>query len=428
MRKSILLACIWSMAQVLLAQTAVHPSIGTKTTSADGKITIELVHKLQNFSGGKGYEPDINSPKSVNIHPNGNTFYVNSLEGFKTVCFEMGTFQKKKVIRHRFTQADAILWAKPSGLWPFRHYSKNLNTFSGKPVESAFSHNGRYLWVPYYRRSYDINAQDPSAVAVIDTKTDSIVRMFEAGVLPKMIAVSPDNKHVAISHWGDNTVGLINIEGKMEDWHYTNKFIVEKQLIHNLSLTEPVNRDVNSGFCLRGTVFTPDSRYLFVGCMGGSAGIAIIDVQAGKYLGRVMGMMSNMRHLVIKNGYLYLSINNAGYVQRIPLKDFMAAVEQLGGSTRTAKVTGWVNCKVPAGARTLELSHDGKYIFVACNFSSRLCVVDAQKMQVVAEIAADSFPVGLDISKDGQYVITTAQGRSGAGGGNCVDIFRITYK
>lgn len=49
----------------------------------------------------------------------------------------------------------------------------------------AFSHRGRYLWVPYYRRSFDINAQDPSAVAVIDTRTDSIVRMFETGPLPK---------------------------------------------------------------------------------------------------------------------------------------------------------------------------------------------------------------------------------------------------
>jgi len=35
--------------------------------------------------------------------------------------------------------------------------------------------------------------------------------------------------------------------------------------------------------------------------------------------------------------------------------------------------------------------------------------------------------VGLDISKDGSIVITTSQGRKNAGGGNAVNIFRVSY-
>ena len=91
-------------------------------------------------------------------------------------------------------------------------------------------------------------------------------------------------------------------------------------------------------------------------------------------------------------------------------------------------MTGWQNCKVGSGARTIELSPSGKYIFAACNNASALYVVDANTMKVLTSIPADSYPVGLDVSKDGKYVFTTAQGHSGKGGGNAVDIFKVTYK
>ena len=265
----------------LWSQYVEHPEIGTTVISTDKRFTITLVGKKQNYVGGDAAtrDRDVRSPKSVNIHPNGTKYYVNSLESGKTVVYESGTNTKLKVIEHEFTEADSLLWAKPSGLFPFTHYQEDLNTFRGKPVESAFSHEGRYLWVPYYRRSYDINAQDPSAVAIIDTETDSIVRLMETGPLPKMVAVSGDNCYVAITHWGNNTVGIINIHGDSpDDWYYEDCVTVQYKLKLNYSLNTPVNRDINSGLCLRGTVFTPDGRYLLVGCMAGKGGIAVIDL------------------------------------------------------------------------------------------------------------------------------------------------------
>ena len=405
----------------------VHPSIGKTVKSEDGTFTITLIGKKQQYSVAEKdtWDTDVRSPKSVNIHPNGSKYYVNSLEAGKTVVYEANTNNKLKVIHHRFTEADSALWSEPSGLFEFTHYKKNLNNFFGKPVESAFSHGGRYLWVPYYRRSYDINAQDPSAVAIIDTETDSIIRLMETGPLPKMIAVSPDNRYVAITHWGNNTVGIIDIMSDApEKWHYVSCIEVGKKLTLNFSLTTPVDRDVNSGLCLRGTVFTKDNRYLLVGCMGGGGGIAVIDVPKAKYLGTVHGMMTNLRHLVIRGGYLYLSINKFGYVQRIPLKDFMRVATQM--ENKKATINGWENCKVGSGTRTIEITPNGRYIVAACNSSSCLSVVDTKTMKTIATIPADSFPVGLDISKDGKYVYTTSQGHSGHGG-NCVDIYRMDY-
>jgi hypothetical protein len=45
-------------------------------------------------------------------------------------------------------------------------------------------------------------------------------------------------------------------------------------------------------------------------------------------------------------------------------------------------------------------------------------------MKVIAECAADSYPVGMDISEDGKTLIVTAQGKAG-NGGNSVMIYRV---
>ena len=398
----------------------VHPRVGESLEIADG-VSLTLVGKLQNYYGS-GSDADILSPKSVNIHPSGKKFYVNSLEGGKTLVYSLPDLKKLEVITHSFSAKDSALWAPSSGLFKFRHYSKNLDTFMGKPVESAFSHGGRYLWVPYYRRSFDLNAQDPSAVAIIDTETDRIVRMMEAGVLPKMVAVSPDGETLAIAHWGDNTVGLIDISSAdPKHWKYKANVVIGRQLFHNFSLTTSVDRDSNTGEALRGTVFSPDGRFLFVGCMSGG-GIAVIDLRSQKYVGKILGLLPNVRHLVIRGNWLYASINRSGQVQRIPLSRLMAAAEQMNG--RNVEVVGWESAKVAGGARTLELSPKGDYIFVACNSGSALCVVDST-MKSRGQMPADSYPVGLDVSPDGKWLITTSQGRKGHGG-NCVDIFQLT--
>ena len=45
---------------------------------------------------------------------------------------------------------------------------------------------------------------------------------------------------------------------------------------------------------------------------------------------------------------------------------------------------------------------------------------------MVNKIDVDSYPVGLDISNDGRYVIVTSQGR-GNQGGNAVNIYEVHY-
>lgn len=413
------------------AQSVIHPKVGETATSADGKLKITLVAKKQNYSAAMkdSYDRDINSPKSASVTPDGKKYYINSLEGGVTIAYDMATHKKLKVISHNFTDAGSKnLWAPASGFFEWHKQWSTPNTFMGKPVEAAFSHGGRYLWVPYYRRTYDMNAVEPSAMAVIDTQKDEIIKLFETGPLPKMVATSHDNKTLAVTHWGNNTVGLIDISSNNpNDWHYTKLLVVDYILPLNFG-NRKVNRDNNSGYCLRGTAFTPDDKYIIVCCMGGGGGLAVIDVEKQEYLGRVSGMMGNVRHILIRDGYIYLSVNSAGYVQRLKLDTFMEAVKNMKDHKATSQ--GWENCKVGAGARTIEFSPSGKYIFAACNNASRLCVVDTRTMQMIAEIPVDSYPVGLDVSKDGKTVIVTSQGHTQGGktfGGLAVNIYNVEY-
>lgn len=419
---------LWSFGATAFSQSLEHPVIGTSITTTDGKLTMTLINKKQNYDiKDKNIDAEIFSPKSVIIHPNGRKYYVNALEGCMTLCYDMSTHQKIKTIKHFFKEErDVALWSKPSGLFPWTHYTdRPHNTFAGKPVESTFSHHGRYLWVPYYRRSFDINAQDPSAVAIIDTKNDSIIRLMETGPLPKMIATSPDEQIIAISHWGDNTVGLIDISSKKpEDWKYLCKIAVDQQLLLDFPLDESIDRDLHSGYCLRGTVFSPDGNYLFVGCMAQYGGIAVIHVPSRKFLGHIVGMHGNVRHIVLVNNYLYISCNASGVIQRVPLADVIQKAENLKGNT--LNLSNWESVHVGTGARTIAFSPDGHYIFSACNTACKIYVVDAEKMLTIGSIDADPYPVGLDVSADGRYVLTTSQGRDKQGG-NCVDIYEIQY-
>jgi DNA-binding beta-propeller fold protein YncE len=403
--------------------------IGTSSNSAGSGISISLIKRFQHYNANTKNENDvfdvsINSPKSVNILNSKNKFYVNSLEGEETAVYDLTTFKKIKIIKHSFNASNQYLFKGDANAgFIYKTKTSNLNYFNGKPVESCFSHNGKYLWITYYRKSYDANAIDPSAVCIIDTDADTIVRVMTTASLPKMIACSPDSKTIAISHWGDNTVSLIDVSsGNPQSFSYLDNIVIDYKMNLNFSSNAKIDRDNNCGNCLRGTEFTPDSKYILVGKMGGN-GIAIIDIEKRKYLGTVTGMKTNMRHLLIKDSMLYLSSNKYGYVQKTLLYDF---VNYFSTTSKMGAYNKWQNAFVGIGARTISIDPSGKYLFAAVNNESKVSIVRTSDMKVLASCNADSYPVGMDMSEDGKTLIVTAQGKTG-GGGNSVMVFKVKY-
>ena len=400
--------------------------IGERVAASDGSLVLTCVDRRGRRHTGPNYDADIVSPKSVTFSADGKKLYVNSLEGGTTVVYDAATRKKLKVISHKFDSGQGPEWLTPSGYYLFTHYKQGeTKPFMGKPVEEAISADGRWLFVPYYRRSFDINAQDPSALAVIDTRADSIVLMAETGPLPKMVKVSNDGKLLAITHWGDNTVGFMDISNPdPHKWKHLPPVTVGQKLNLNYSLTSSVNRDSGSGYLLRGTLFLPGDSLLLVSGMAGP--MAVIDVKRGEWIGMI-NQLQGVRHVAERNGVIYMSRNVAGEVLSVPASSVVDAIRDQRGGTRQFKVSDIRSVKVGGGARTLKPGPSGRYLYVACNSASELYVVRSADMKVIASIPVDSYPVGLDVSADGSMIVLTSQGRNG-NGGNAVNFFEVEYR
>ena len=392
-------------------------------------IIVELKGRFQHYNNhpkhaADRYDNHVFSPKSVHFLSSGEKVYVNALEGLATIVYDYKKLMKMSAVKHRFRKKDAFLFEPTLMDRPFSfHISKNKkisNLFWGKPVEFTESHNGRYLWVTYYRRSYDSNASMPSAVAIIDTESDTIVRVMPTGAIPKSIASSADGKRVAVINWGENSVGIINISSKNPaDFYYEKLVEIERRFL--VTGDKHLNRDSACGYCLRGSVFTPDSKYLLVGRMKGG-GIAVIDMENLVYLGTVFGMKPTPRHMVLSpdGKLLYLSSNISGYVSSFLLNDIIESVKK---GKRNIKALHEVRTGV--GTRTIQISPDGSLLFAAIKYESRIAVIRTDRMELLMKVPTDSYPVGLDISPDGSQLWVTAQGAKGYGG-NSVSAYSLT--
>lgn len=423
----------WKACLERRARAATHPAIGAVSSPAGAFPGLRLTARFQRYdpkakNPADVYDKDIDSPKSVRISSDGAKAYVNSLEGARTVIYDARTLTKLGVISHVFGPAQAGLF--PSTIpWLGGAFSEDLppegpNVFTGKPVESEFSHGGRFLWVPYYRRNFDLDGTQPSAAAIINTRTGAIVRVLPTGPIAKNAAASPDGRYLAIAHWGNNSVGLINISSA-DPVAFSSAAVIALGPAAPPAGSEAVNRDLECGLCVRGLAWTADSRTLFAGCMGGPGGIGVISVSSPggpELLGRV-DLGGKPRDLLVSpdGRWLYVTASKTGSVLRAET----AAVVNAASAKGPARGIAVAAAKVGGLPRSMKLSPDGKWLYVALNGASEVAVVDTAGMTVASRIAADSFPVGLDISPDGNSLWVTSQGIDGAGG-NSVEVFAVT--
>lgn len=423
-------------------EPVVRVPIGTTRTSRDAQaangagdsaksssVRLTLIARFQQYNPSPSdpadrYEPYIFSPKSVQFDAVGRRAYINALEGYATVIYDPQNLKQVGRIVHRFDARHQALFAGAAGpTWadylPGR-VPAQPNHFAGKPVESALSPDGRYLWVPYYRRDFDQFGVLPSAVAVIDTSTYKIVRVMDTGPIPKYVTASPDGNWVAVSHWGDNTVGLIDTSGGNPET-YRRAALLEIGRRPNLAAIANTDRDHQCGLCLRGTVFTQDSQHLLVGRMGGNGGVSVVDLKTRKVIGTVHGMRPTPRHLTLSpdGNQLYISSSLSGYVSRYNTDEFIAAARSPNTELKPAQ-----EGESGPATRTIAISPDGRLVFAAVNLASRLVVMDAQSLKALTWIPVDSYPVGLAVTPDGRQVWVTSQGRDRRGG-NSVSVYSI---
>lgn len=333
-------------------------------------------------------DAEIVSPKSVLFHPNGKKFYINALEAGKTLVYDARTLSKLGTISHTFSSHTDLLPAAGAG-----------KGFFGKPVEGWFTHEGRYLWVTYYRWSDDASATRSSGFAVIDTSTDKVVRAYPTGNIPKFVTANGDSTELAVTLWGENRVELYNIQDPTRAVKTADIAVGPK-----VSAAPGSNRDATCGMCLRGTAYIPGTSWIAVARMSAGGGLSIVDAQTKKVVVDWPRMPATPRHLQVYGDALYMSANVSGTVARISIPELKRAVAE----HRTPAVQ---SRKIGAGARTLKVL-DGQ-VYVALNESRKVAVLPLD-FSSVKYLEAPAFPVGLDVLA-GRLVVTS-QGHRGQGG------------
>lgn len=315
--------------------------VTAESTSADTKLKLE-----RTISG------DI-APKSVRASGTGYVSAHNMMYRHSVTIYDAKELALVKTISDR-VDLPALGFPKYSG------------THQGAPVEGAFSPGGEYLYVTNYamygagfnKEGTDIcrpsDGYDRSFVYRIDTAEWKIDAAYRVGVVPKVVAVSPDNQYVLVTNWCSYDLSVISI--------------AEQKVVKTISI----------GAYPRGITISSDSRFAFVAQMGGSV---VHQITLGTWERTTLNVGSNPRALVLSpdGARLYATLNSSGRVIEYDLAK--------------KKVTASV--KTGSAARSLDISSDGSSLFVVNYLSDTISKVRTSDLKVLQTIKVCNEPIGV---------------------------------
>jgi YVTN family beta-propeller protein len=274
-------------------------------------------------------------PKSLEFLPDGKRVWTNNLYGNKTQLIDAATMQ---VLR--------------------------TNTWDGEPVEVGFTHGGQRAWISLYENE---------TVLVVDTDTGALLARIKVGVIPKVIAPSPDGKWVYVANWG-------HVPPKKGE-----KFTVS--VLDAEAMTRV--KDIPVVRIPRGMAFTPDGKYAYIANMGESR-LTKVDVAAGHTVVGHFEVGPGPRHVVGDRAgkFLYVSLNKGNRIVKYAVAEDRAVAA----------------AEVGVQPRTIDLSPDERYLYV-CNYQDdALGVVDTETMRQIFTVPTDHHPIGVAASPEGRRV------------------------
>ena len=246
-------------------------------------------------------------------------------------------------------------------------YAGHDGVSQGAPVEGAVSPDGRYFYVTNYSM-YGANfgpegsddcsgpgGLSPSFVYRVDLKTLAITGVAQVGMVPKYIAVTPDNRYILVTNWCSFDLSVIDRATFKE--------------VHRIPLgTDP-----------RGIAVSRDSRTAYIAVMG-SSDVARLDL--GSFaLGWYRGVGLSPRHVVLSPGgqFLYVTLNGADEVAKL--------------DTGSGQVVARVN--TGSRPRSMAISPDGTALYVVNYDSNTVTKLRASDMSIVQTIGVGSNPIGI---------------------------------
>jgi YVTN family beta-propeller protein len=241
----------------------------------------------------------------------------------------------------------------------------------GAPVEAAFTPDARYVYISNYSMygsgfgpegsddctpaSARAAGDTDSYVYRVDVKRLSIDQVIRVGLVPKFLAVTPDDKYLLVSNWCSYDVSVVDIA------------------THRQIARIPV------GPYPRGLAISPDSRIAYVAVMGSDV-VRKIDLATRRVTGSfVVG--EQPRHLVISpdGRYLYASLNAPGEVVKVDLAD-----DTVIDSAHTGEQD-----------RSLAIAADGKSLYVVNYDSDTITKLNAANLHVLQTFPTGVHPIGI---------------------------------
>ncbi len=208
-------------------------------------------------------------------------------------------------------------------------------------------------------------------VAVIDTTTNSVVRTIPVPKGPHGLVMTPDGRKVYVSSDGASTVSVID------------------------TLTDQLVSSIDVGPNPHGLAISPDGRNLLVMAFGANQAI-VIDTASDRILGQMPVPLAHNGVISSNGRTAYVGSQQQGATAIVVL-DLTAMKE----------VTKVPLDKTPRG---LDLSPDGKKLYVTVAGLDAVLVFDTATNQLVGQIATGASPHVALFTPDGQVALVVNQG------------------
>lgn len=250
----------------------------------------------------------------------------------------------------------------------FEEYQESV--YRGGPVEAAFSHNGKYLWVSQYQMygkefknpgcdACNGSQYDNSFLYKVNTETQEIEKVIEVGAVPKYLAIAPDESFLIVSNWSSGDISVVDLT------------------------TEAETKRIKIGSHPRGIAISRDGKRAFVTVMG-STKVADVNLETDE-VNYITGVGKSPRHVVLSDNdsLLYIAVNSSSTVVKYNLH------------SKEQEIVKTASCP-----RTMILSPKGDYLYVVNYFSDSFTKIATDSMRIEEVVSTGTKPIGITANWD----------------------------
>jgi YVTN family beta-propeller protein len=338
-----------------LTTTTTTPSASSTSSTTTTTVASTPADQLHLVQIGQYSSPSI-TPKSVDASGTGLVFAQNMVYRHTVSVFNAHNGALIKTIP---TEIDLHNFGLPGG------------KVEGAPVEGAFTPDKKYFYISNYSMfgpgqgpegedtctpsSAHAAGDTPDYVYRINTSTLSIDQVIKVGLVPKYVAVSPDDKYVLVTNWCSWTLSIISV--------------ATHHVVATLAMPGTP----------RGIAVDPQSRFAYVAIMGGDVLVKVSLARLSE-VGQIY-VGSNPRTVVLSpdGKYAYLTLNIPGDVTKVNLATgHIVAVQHIG-----------LLC------RSLAISSDGTALYAVSYGSSTVTELAASNLAVLQAVHVPAKPIGI---------------------------------